>query len=119
MAQRTIVHLMDDIDGSDADESVEFGLDGTTYTIDLNSKNAAELRDVLAPYVGVAQRVTGRRRSTAGAAPAAPRAPRSGGGAADRQKLQDIRQWARDNGHTVSERGRIAKSVVEAYEAAH
>lgn len=117
MAQRIIVHLEDDLDGSDAEESVEFGLDGTTYTIDLNSKNAAALRDALAPYVGVAQRVNGARRRAAQPAAAA-RSSRSSS-SPDRERLQDIRAWARSNGHEVSERGRIAKSVVEAYDAAH
>ena len=48
MAQRVNIVLVDDIDGSDATETVSFGLDGTSYEIDLNDKNAAKLRDALA-----------------------------------------------------------------------
>ena len=56
MAQRVHVVLVDDIDGSDAGETVTFGLDGSTYEIDLNEKNAAALREALSPYVGHARR---------------------------------------------------------------
>src|ERR1700709_2110953 len=62
MAQRTIVQLTDDIDGSEATESLSFALDGVAYTIDLNDNNAAELREALAPYVAAARRGAGRGR---------------------------------------------------------
>src|SRR3954466_14011530 len=61
MAQRVQVVLEDDLDGGKADETVLFGLDGTTYEIDLSKKNAAKLRDALGGYVGSARRVSGRR----------------------------------------------------------
>ena len=106
MAQRVHVVLVDDIDGSDAGETVTFGLDGSTYEIDLNEKNATALREALAPYVGHARPVSGRsgRRAakTAGVAPAS-----------------EIRAWARENGFDVPERGRVAAEVREAYAAAH
>ena len=57
MAQRVNIVLVDDIDGTDASETVAFGLDGTSYEIDLNEKNAAQLRDALASYVGHARKV--------------------------------------------------------------
>lgn len=109
MAQRVNIVLEDDIDGSDADETVTFALDGVSYEIDLNGKNAAALRDALAPYVGHARRSAGRR---AGGRPTA------GRGSAKRD-LTDVREWARSNGHKVSDRGRISAEVQAAYDKAH
>jgi hypothetical protein len=109
MAQRVNIVLEDDIDGSDADETVTFALDGVSYEIDLNGENAAKLRDALAPYVGHARRAAGRR---AGGRTSA------GRGSAKRD-LADVREWARSNGHKVSERGRISAEVQAAYDKAH
>jgi hypothetical protein len=114
MAQRVNVVLVDDLDGSDADETVTFGLDGVDYEIDLTDKHAAALRDALALYVGHGRRVGGRRKRGQGAAPAV-RASNSTGGATP----AEIRAWARDNGWEVPERGRVAAEVREAYDAAH
>ncbi len=106
MAQKVNIVLVDDIDGSEAEETVSFALDGRDYEIDLNSKNAGKLRDALAPYVGHARRASsGRRRSARG--------NNSGPSPAE------IRAWARDNGYTVPDRGRVAAEVREAYLAAH
>jgi len=123
MARKVQVILSDDLDDSiSADETVTFSLDGTTYEIDLSDKNASEMRDVFAKYVDAARKVSsrgtrasgaGRSRATGGAAPA------GGGGRMDREQAGAIRDWARKNGHEVSDRGRIPGSVVEAYEAAH
>lgn len=107
MAQRVNIVLVDDIDGSEAAETVAFGLDGTSYEIDLNDKNAAKLRDALANYVGHARKVGGARRGRA--------ATKSTGGAS----AKDVRDWARANGHKVPDRGRIPADVREAYDAAH
>jgi hypothetical protein len=109
MAQKVNIVLVDDIDGSDADETVSFGLDGTSYEIDLNGKHAAKLRDALAAYVGHARKVSNAGRRTRSSARAA------GGGTA----AKDVREWARSNGHKVPDRGRIPADVREAYEAAH
>lgn len=114
MAQRVEVALVDDLDGSDAEETVEFGLDGVSYQIDLSEDNAAELRDALAQYVEHARRTGGRRRSASRppvAVAAAAKAPTH----VDREQNQAIRTWARSNGYTVSDRGRIPFEVVEAY----
>jgi len=109
MAQKVNIILIDDIDGSDAVETVAFGLDGTNYEIDLNESNAAALRDALAPYVGHGRKVGGaQRRRRSGGAPAA-------GGAS----AKEIREWARANGHDVPDRGRIPADVRSAYDAAH
>jgi hypothetical protein len=98
-----------DLDGGKADETVLFGLDGTTYEIDLSKKNAAKLRDALAGYVGSARRVSGRRGGAAG------RARGRGRSASD---SADIRAWAKENGYEVSERGRISAEVRAAYNEA-
>ena len=112
MAQRVEIILEDDFDGTKADETVLFGLDGAEYEVDLSSDNAQVLRDALAPWVGVARRTGGRRkRATA----SAPRAAESAGGA----NTSDIRAWAQENGHEVSSRGRISAEVREAYDKAH
>ncbi|HWN29666.1 MAG TPA: Lsr2 family protein [Actinomycetospora sp.] len=118
MAQKVVVSLVDDLDSSEADETVEFGIDGATYEIDLSESNAAALRDVLADYVAHARRSGGRRKS---ASPAASTRRGSGGGraAVDREQNQAIREWARKQGMTVSERGRIPSEVSEAYHKAH
>jgi hypothetical protein len=117
MARKVQVILSDDLDDSiSADETVSFALDGTTYEIDLSEKNANEMRDVLGKYVSAARKVSSRgtRASGAGRSRAT-----GGGGRMDREQAGAIRDWARKNGHPVSDRGRIPASVVEAYEAAH
>ncbi|MGD9527937.1 histone-like nucleoid-structuring protein Lsr2 [Pseudonocardia sp.] len=113
MAKQTTVTLIDDLDGSPADEQVEFAVDGRSYEIDLSAANSAKLRDALAPFVSAARRVGGGRRG-GGAAAAAPSRP-----AADREQNQAIREWAQAQGMKISERGRIPSNVLEAYHAAH
>jgi hypothetical protein len=111
MAQRVQVLLVDDIDNSDADETVTFALDGVTYEIDLNATNAAKLRDEFAAWVGHARRAGGRKTSGRSS---------SGSGAGSRRKdVSAVREWARQNGHDVSERGRIPAAVQEAYDKAN
>ncbi|HEX4253071.1 MAG TPA: Lsr2 family protein [Pseudonocardia sp.] len=107
MAQKVTVSLVDDLTGSQADETVGFGLDGKSYEIDLSSKNAEKLRDLLADYVGAARKAGGARR---GAAAPAARRP-----AVDREQNQAIREWARGKGMKVNDRGRIPSEVVDAY----
>lgn len=110
MAQIREIRLIDDLDGKAADETVEFGIDGKTYEIDLSEANAGKLRDALAAYVAAARRASGgRRRSPAGSAPANRRQ------SVDREQNQAIRDWARKRGMKVSDRGRIPAEVLEAY----
>jgi Lsr2 len=109
MAQRVNIVLEDDLDGSEADETVTFALDGVSYEIDLSVGNAAGLRDALAPFVGHARRTAGRRA-------AARTSPARGPAKRD---LADVRDWARRNGHKVSDRGRISAEVQAAYDKAH
>jgi hypothetical protein len=112
VAQRVQVILEDDIDGGTAVETITFGLDGSSYEIDLSKKNAAKLRDALSPYVANARR-SGR------ASGAAKRGGGRGSARSDRNRIQAIREWARTNGHAVSDRGRIPATIVEAYEKAN
>jgi uncharacterized membrane protein len=114
MAQKVTVSLVDDLDGSEAEETVEFGLDGAFYEIDLSEENAERLREALAEYVEHARRSGGRKR-TGGRVAAAGRAPRTA--SADREQNQAMREWARKQGMNISDRGRIPKEVAEAYNA--
>ncbi|MEU6806078.1 histone-like nucleoid-structuring protein Lsr2 [Streptomyces neyagawaensis] len=101
MAQRVVVTLSDDIDGSEAAETIAFGLDGKSYEIDLNEVNAEKLREALAPYVEA-----GRKRS------------RSGKAYKQTQVAPDpaaVRAWAMANKLEVPARGRIPKKVYEAF----
>jgi hypothetical protein len=111
MAKQVITLLTDDLDGGEADRTVEFGLDGVTYTIDLSDKNAGKLRKALDPYLGAATRV-GRgvdSRSVSRRNAAAP------AGRVGREQNQAIREWAAKNGFEVSERGRIPSTIIEAF----
>lgn len=117
MAQKVQVLLVCDLHEGEVEgtETIAFGLDGSSYEIDVCEEHAAELRDAFAPYVGA-----GRRAGRAAVAPAQRRAGRRSGAVnGDKQRVADIRDWARRNGHQVSERGRIAANVLAAYEAAH
>jgi hypothetical protein len=104
--------LVDDLDGGDANETVRFALDGAQYDIDLSEKNAATLREVLAPWVaagtkvargGVVSRIadSGKRRPTG----------------LNREQNKVIREWAQSKGIVLSDRGRIAKEIVARYNA--
>lgn len=108
MAQKVNIVLVDDLDQSDAEETVTFGLDGKEFAIDLNAKNARSLRDALAPFVAHARAVSNR-----GGRRAASKAAASGAAPSE------IRAWARNNGFDVPERGRVSAEVREAYAAAH
>ena len=107
MAQRVHIVLEDDIDGSEATETVSFGLDGTTYEIDLNDEHAAALREALAGYVGHARKVVSASRRG------------RGGATADGPPAAEVREWARSQGMDVPERGRVPADVRVAYDAAH
>jgi hypothetical protein len=114
VAQKVTVQLVDDLDGSVAEETVEFGLDGIAYQIDLSTVNAEKIRDLLGDYVAHARRSGARRRAAAVAAVA-----RGRSAAVDREQNQAIREWARKRGLKVSERGRISAEVLDAYHQAN
>lgn len=111
MAQHTTVTLVDDLDGGEADEQVQFSVDGRSYEIDLSSKNAEKLRNSLAPYVSAARRGGGRTGSGS--------ASSNGSSASERAVNRAVREWAVAQGMKISERGRIPSSVLEAYHSAH
>lgn len=114
MARRIVHQLVDDIDGtvleSGEGETVHFSLNGVAYEIDLTSEHAAELTSALQPYVSAGRRAQGAPSFRT--SPARKRTQRD-------PEIAAIRVWANDNGHAVSERGRIPLTVVEAYRAAH
>jgi hypothetical protein len=114
MAQKVTVQLVDDLDGSQSNDisTVTFGLDGATYEIDLTEANADNLRKSLEEFATHARRSGGRlKRGTPSAAP-------NTSATASHEQAQAIRDWARRNGHEVSNRGRIPASLLEAFEAA-
>lgn len=110
MAQTTVVHLSDDLDGTRIEagmgETVTFALDGISYEIDLSEQNAQALREAMAPYVAVARRA-GRNRSGR----SRPTTPEDG------VDPRGVREWAMRNGHEISDRGRISTAVLDAYRA--
>lgn len=111
--QQITTSFTDDLDGTELDASavttVQFSLDGTTYEIDLSETNAAALREDLATWIEHARKVSGRSSTR--------KTTRSSAAAGDREESTAIREWARANGHQVSDRGRISAKVVEAYNA--
>ena len=112
VAQKVQVILTDDLDGGEAEETVQFAIDGVSYEIDLSAANAEALREAVAAYVEAGRRVGGRSTRRAAAAPK--ERP-----AAERADLTDVRAWARENGFQVSDRGRVSGEIRAAYEAAH
>ena len=120
MARQTIELLIDDLDGSRLGEgeggTVTFALQGSEYSIDLSSQHIDELNEALAKYVAAAQKISGRRTSASTAA------SRSNNGSAksdsansEKVDLAAVRAWARENGHEVSDRGRVSQKVLDAY----
>jgi hypothetical protein len=110
MAQKVLVQFVDDLDGTSSEDvaTVQFGLDGVTYEIDLNETNAERLRKIYAEYIPAARRTGGRLKP--GNRPGGP-ATRSG-------EAGQIREWALENGYELSGRGRIPSHVVDAYKEA-
>ena len=114
MAKKTIVQLVDDIDGTPIAEGkgehIEFAIDGVGYEIDLGTKNAKAFRQSFATYVEHATRTGGRRRTRA--------TPKATGAKRDAHQTRAIREWAVANGYEISTRGRIPAQVEQAYNAA-
>jgi hypothetical protein len=108
MAQKIEVHLEDDLDGGSADTTLAFALDGKDYEIDLSDANAEKLREALRPFVAAARKTTPN---------GGPRGTRTRTSSSDPDTAK-IRAWAKENGHPVSDRGRIHQSVKDAYYAA-
>src|SRR5687767_14745192 len=109
VAQQVITKYTDDLDGSEASGTIEFSLDARQYEIDLSDQNAARLRDVLAPFVAAARRVGGGRQAIP-----SPKSRSASG--RSREEMAEMRRWLRENGYKVSDRGRIPRDFVQAYE---
>ena len=111
MAQKTVVTIIDDLDGSELSEgegaTVRFALDGVQYDIDLSTGNAEKLRKTLEPYVDAGRRTGGRRTS---------------GGHTRRVSTEvdtrAVREWANSRGIKVSTRGRVPADVIAQYREA-
>lgn len=108
MASKVAVVVTDDIDGSPEAETVTFGLDGTTYEIDLGETNRTKFNAAFAPYIEAGRRISRTPRRSS--------ASRSSGPKVDNTA---VRAWAKEHGLKVSERGRLSTDVVQQYEAAH
>jgi len=111
MASRTNVELIDDLDGSEANENVIFSLDGINYSIDLSGEHATELRDRMAPFVESARKVAASRATRT-------YTRRQGRTTLGRTESQAVREWARENGEKVNDRGRIPGDLLTRFQAA-
>lgn len=116
--RKELVVLVDDLTGEEADDvqTVEFGLDGVTYEIDLHEAHANELREALSDYVSAARRTGGRAKR--GTAPKTARQVSTGMGY-NREQSRAIREWGRQQGWTIADRGRIPEWLATAWEDAH
>ena len=114
MAQKVITEFIDDIDGSPAERTFTFAVDGTNYEIDLSTENIAEFKSAIGGFIESARKVKGgssdaRRTRSIGA----------DGGRQSREQTQAVREWARQHGHNISNRGRIPSSIQQAFDQAH
>jgi hypothetical protein len=112
VAQKIQTLFIDDIDGGAAEGTVRFALDGTDYEIDLNAKHSEELRSALGKYVSHARKVGGSARRAGRAAGRASR------GASSALNTTEIRNWAREQGYDIKDRGRVPADLVAKYQAA-
>ena len=115
MAQKVTVEFVDDLDGSvitdSAGGTVVFSIEGKAYEIDLSGANTEKLYEALNPFIESARPVgtsTQRRRASS-----------SGSGSGSSDRLQEIREWAKSNGHQVASRGRISREIQDAYARAN
>jgi Lsr2 len=109
MAQKVQTFLIDDLDGSDAEGTVFFGLDGTQYEIDLSTDHAKDLRTALARYIDAGRRVTGTARRAGQNGRKTPASSISN---------TEVRTWAKLQGLEVKERGRVSAEILAQYRAA-
>jgi Lsr2 len=113
MAQKVITEFIDDIDGSEAERTFTFAVDGTHYEIDLSSENIKEFHEAIAGFVESARKVkvsgNGRRA----------RKTSTGGSSRSREQTHTAREWARQQGHNINDRGRIPASIQQEFDQAH
>lgn len=110
MAQKVVREFIDDIDGSAAERTFTFAVDGTVYEIDLSSANIAEFKSAIGGFIESARKVkaTSNGQRQRGASPTDLRERR--------ERLNEVREWARKNGYSVSDRGRVSTEVLAAFE---
>ena len=113
MAQKVITEFIDDIDGSSAERTFTFAVDGTHYEIDLSAENIAEFKSAIGGFIESARKIksssNGRRSRSAG----------SDSARQSREQTRAVREWARHHGHNISKRGRIPSSIQQAFDQAH
>jgi len=113
MAQRVIREFIHDIDGSEAERTFTFAVDGIDYEIDLSTQNIKEIHEAVAGFVESARKVKaggGSRRVRRTSISASGRS---------REQIQAVREWARQQGHSINDRGRIPASIQQAFDQAH
>ncbi|HEX8936177.1 MAG TPA: Lsr2 family protein [Pseudonocardiaceae bacterium] len=115
MVQKIITEFIDDIDGSPAERTFTFAVDGTTYEIDLSAENIAGFKSVIGGFIESARKVKGSRSSNGRHIHNA----RVNGGGQSREQTRAVREWARKHGHNISNRGRIPSSIQQAFDQAH
>ncbi|MER7859274.1 Lsr2 family protein [Amycolatopsis japonica] len=117
MAQKVSVEIVDDLDGGEATQTVPFGLDGVQYEIDLSDENAQALRGEFERYISAGTRTGGRKLRVA-----AGQATTAGSGRSttpsDRERNQQVRVWASENGYAIADRGRIPTEIYKAFDNA-
>lgn len=115
MAQKVITEFIDDIDGSAAERTFTFAVDGTNYEIDLSADNIAEFNSAIGGFIESARKIKGSKNSDGRRA----RSAEAEGGRQSRKQTQAVREWARQHGHNISNRGRIPASIQQAFDQAH
>src|SRR5947209_20228358 len=113
MAQKVITEFIDDIDGSPAERTFTFAVDGTNYEIDLSAENIAGFKSAIGGFIESARKVKGASNGRR------PRSAAASGGQQSREHTQAVREWARQPGHNISSRGRIPTSIQQAFDQAH
>lgn len=119
--------MIDDLTGDEGEdvETVTFGLDGDDYEIDLSEANATALRDAFVHYIARGRRL-GRSRNSSGRpsqrGQASSNGARSNGHNSGRRVTlapgidsKAARDWARRQGLSVAERGRVPEGILDAY----
>ena len=114
MAQKIITEFIDDIDGSPAERTFAFAVDGTNYEIDLSADNIAEFNSAIGGFIESARKIKGSKNSDGRRA-----RTEAAGGRQSREHTQAGREWARQHGHHISNRARIPASIKQAYDKAH
>src|SRR4051812_17376379 len=109
MAKTTITQITDDIDGSKNAETYRFEWQNTSYEIDLSAKNFKALDKALQPYIKAAAKVPMRSSSNG----------RRSSPSSSKRDYSGVREWAKKEGYNISDRGRVPRTVVEAYDAVH